>query len=274
MRTAKIFLLGLGVGSGATFFFDPQKGPRRRALMRDQAIHVAGEVREHVDAGLRDLGHRLHGMMSSATGFVHALSARSAVPDDVVQARVRSALGHVCSHPHAIHVTVDQGCVELTGVVLNHERASVIRHLSRVRGVSLVKDLLEAHTHEDAIPMLQGPPRRARPALVRGLSSPAGRLVVGSAVLMALGSLAPVLLLPMGTMIGLGVAARKDEQARARRTRSLERRGARRTRPTAGSAPHASITTPAAHVPASSANGHSVGASPTGHTRPVPPRPQ
>jgi len=50
MRTAKIFLLGLGVGSGATFFFDPQKGPRRRALMRDQAIHVAGEVREQIVA--------------------------------------------------------------------------------------------------------------------------------------------------------------------------------------------------------------------------------
>ncbi|WP_394837272.1 BON domain-containing protein [Pendulispora rubella] len=230
MRMAKLFLLGVGVGSGVTYFFDPRQGARRRAMVRDKAVHFAGAVKTHVDAGARDLSHRVHGLVSAVYGAVHTFAAREHISDDVLQARVRSALGHVCSHPHAIHVTVDRGVVELTGLVLNEERASVIRHVARVPAVGIVKDLLEAHAHTEAIPALQGAARPTRPAVMRRLSSPAGKLVLGSAGILALGAMAPALLLPIGTLLGIGVAAHKEEQTRARRARTLERRGSRRAR--------------------------------------------
>ncbi|WP_394847783.1 BON domain-containing protein [Pendulispora brunnea] len=230
MRMAKLFLLGMGVGSGVTYFFDPRQGARRRAMARDKAVHFAGVVRAQVDAGARDLSHRMHGLVSAVYGAVHTFAARETVSDDVLQARVRSALGRVCSHPHAIHVTVDRGVVELTGLVLSEERASVIRHVARVPGVGIVKDLLDAHTRAEGIPALQGAPRPTKPAVIRRLSSPAGRLVLSSAGILALGAVAPSLLLPIGTILGIGVAAHKEEQTRARRARTLERRGSRRAR--------------------------------------------
>ena len=230
MRMAKLFLLGMGVGSGVTYFFDPRQGARRRALARDKAAHLAGAVKVQVDAGARDLSHRMHGLVSAVYGAVHTLAAREIASDDVLQARVRSALGRVCSHPHAIHVAVDRGVIGLTGLVLSEERVSIVRHVARVPGVAIVKDLLEAHARSEGIPVLQGAPRPTKPAVMRRLSSPAGRLVLSSAGLLALGAVAPSLLLPIGTLLGIGVAVRNEEQARARRARSLERRGSRRTR--------------------------------------------
>ncbi|WP_394822531.1 BON domain-containing protein [Pendulispora albinea] len=298
MRLAKLFLIGIGVGAGVTYFCDSRQGHRRRAMARDKVVHFACEVREQADAGMRDLSHRVHGLMSQGMGFLHTLTARHPVSDDILHERVRSAMGRVCSHAHAVHVMVDRGCVELTGLVLSEEHAQLVRHVARVPGVVLVRDYLEPHAQSESIPNLQGPPRTTKPKVARTLSSPAGRLVLGSAALLALGAWAPALLIPMGTILGIGVAARNEDQARARRARSLERRGSRRTAPADGGPRTTSASSPShssqeksgatnvkvvtssdrersdgARSQKAHQNGHQVG-SPTGHARPVPPRPQ
>ncbi len=76
--------------------------------------------------------------------------------DDLVAARVRAAIARAASHPHAIHVSVDQGVVTLGGAVLQSEAAGVVRRAQRVAGVRSVHDELERHASAASEPRLQG----------------------------------------------------------------------------------------------------------------------
>lgn len=42
---APLLLIGAAVGGAAMYFFDPDRGRRRRALLRDQALKAAGNAR-------------------------------------------------------------------------------------------------------------------------------------------------------------------------------------------------------------------------------------
>src|SRR5438132_1343261 len=91
---------GMGVGAGLMYFFDPDRGNRRRALVRDQLIHTVNEVGDAIDVGTRDLNNRLCGVFAEARGLLSMETAS----DEILVQRVRSKLGHVVSHPGAIEV--------------------------------------------------------------------------------------------------------------------------------------------------------------------------
>jgi len=66
-----IRILGaLGIGALAMYFFDPENGRRRRALMRDKAVHYNKEVREYADATYQDLRNRAQGVVAETRGMV------------------------------------------------------------------------------------------------------------------------------------------------------------------------------------------------------------
>jgi hypothetical protein len=66
-----IRILGaLGIGALAMYFFDPQNGRRRRALMRDKAVHYHKEAREYADATYQDLRNRAQGAIAETRGYV------------------------------------------------------------------------------------------------------------------------------------------------------------------------------------------------------------
>ena len=94
----------------------------------------------------------------------------------------RAKLGRHVSHPHAIHVTADCGCVTLRGEILKREQKPLLRAVERIPGVSDVDDLLEAYESGDNIPSLQG----GRPRLGEHYDvlqtnwSPATRTLLGS----------------------------------------------------------------------------------------------
>src|SRR5437763_1811711 len=62
MDRALSMLAGAGLGAGLMYALDPQTGRRRRALARDQAVHLAHEARDAAGVVGRDLRNRAQGL--------------------------------------------------------------------------------------------------------------------------------------------------------------------------------------------------------------------
>jgi CBS domain-containing protein len=163
------FLGGFGLGSffaglGA-YYADPRLGRRRRALAADRVTHVSRVGRKGIGRSERYLANHARGLFA----FIGAKLRHESVPDEVVEQRVRAALGRVSKHVAALDVAVENGSVTLCGPILDHEHRRVLRTARRVRGVRLVGDYLERHLHPD-IPALGEGGREARRSSGRRLS--------------------------------------------------------------------------------------------------------
>jgi hypothetical protein len=145
-------LTGLGLGVGLMYFFDPRVGRRRRALVRDRCIHSVHEIETAVDLVWHDLSTRA----SRLTAEAKAMCSDDYAPDDVIEARVRSALGRVVSHPRALHVNVRAGRAVLSGPILADEVENLLETVNTVRGVLEVENQLEVHQQAEGLPALQG----------------------------------------------------------------------------------------------------------------------
>jgi uncharacterized membrane protein len=172
---------GAGVGAGVMYLFDRQVGKRRRAGIRDKAVHgvhVAGDASGKVS---RDIRNRARGMVLGMKGMF----SREAVTDRVLEERVRSNLGYVVSHPGSIHVKAEEGSVKLTGVVLAAELDDLLKEVKSVRGVRDVSHDLEVHQEPGNVPGLQGEGSRSlaggRFELMQVNWSPAARAFTGVA---------------------------------------------------------------------------------------------
>jgi hypothetical protein len=133
------------------YFSDPQGGGRRRALVRDKTLSLLGDVNEAFAKLGRDLSNRSRGIAAE----FRARLQEEPVSDHTLAERVRAALGHVCSHPGAIEVMVEDGCVELKGPILASEREQVVAHIRSVRGVRGIDDDLEPFASDSDLPSLQ-----------------------------------------------------------------------------------------------------------------------
>jgi CBS domain-containing protein len=143
---------GIGLGSAIFYFLDPSQGRRRRVHARDKAVRAARVGRRDVGQIEQDLSNRAHGLVARLRARL-----RTEVPDDdVLRERVRSAIGHVCTHPRAVEVSVNAGTVLLSGPLLEREHDGLIRQVARIRGVRAVEDNLQLHARPDGVPSLQG----------------------------------------------------------------------------------------------------------------------
>jgi hypothetical protein len=161
------------------FFLDPDRGRRRRALIRDRAVHAARVTMDAAGATSRDVAHRTSGVAARA----RSAFARKPVDDLVLTERVRSRLGRLVSHPQAIDVEATNGIVRLSGPVLEHEMLRVLRATEGVRGVRDVVNALDAHREAGRESALQGDAsERGRWSAVWPRRwSPTRRLLVGAA---------------------------------------------------------------------------------------------
>lgn len=174
-------VIGTGLGAAAMYLLDPERGRRRRALLRDRAVRLSHKASGALDVTSKDVTNRMRGMRASARSWFGG----SMAPDDVIAERVRSTIGRWSSHPGSIDVKVHNGHVTLGGPILADEVPALVRHVWRVRGVVDVDDRLEPHAEAGNIPGLQGEPsgRRAeggRFALMQTNWSPAVRLAAGT----------------------------------------------------------------------------------------------
>lgn len=152
-----------GLGAGLMYLFDPDRGRRRRALLRNKAEHatriaadVAGKTRRHVR-------NHLLGVFAE----VGSRFRTRAVSDSVLEARVRSKLGRVVSHPKTVEVKTHQGIVTLSGPVLADELHPLLDGVAAISGVKSIENWLKVHQHAAEIPALQG--ARPRPGDVLAL---------------------------------------------------------------------------------------------------------
>lgn len=176
--------LGLGLGAAVGYFLDPENGKRRRRLLKDKARHYRRIGASNARKALADAENRVRGVVAEVRSRV---GEEGDVPDDLLEQRVRSRLGHLLTHPRAVEVTVEQGFVTLTGAVLESEVDHAIRDLRTLPGVHRVEDRLERFESSEDVPSLQGGrERRGRRFFGTGWS-PAYRLAGMTASLPLLG---------------------------------------------------------------------------------------
>ena len=126
---------GLGLGAGLMFLLDPDRGRRRRALVRDKAVAANRRLADRTAATLADASSRAHGMVTEARRLWRA----EKVADDVLTERVRARLGHVCARPGDVVVEAHDGRVVLRGAVADDEYDRVLRRVRWTRGVTAVE---------------------------------------------------------------------------------------------------------------------------------------
>ena len=218
-------LTGLGMGAALMYFLDPERGRRRRALVRDRLAHTANTSADAMGATGRDVMHRAAGAAARVSG-----TRRREVVDDVVLVeRVRAVLGRFVSHPRAIDVDANDGVVTLRGPILQAEVKRLLRAVAGVSGVRRVENALEEHKQAGNIPSLQGgstPPMPA-PEVWQRHWAPTTRLLVGLAGTALAGYGVARRNVP-GALIagtGLGLLARAGTNLEARRLTGI---GARR----------------------------------------------
>jgi uncharacterized membrane protein len=172
-------IVGGALGALAMYFLDPQAGRRRRARTRDKVAHTARRLNEAGKVTARDTAHRARGVIAGAKRLLQ----REDVADGTLVGRVRSALGRVVSHPHAIDVAANDGHVMLSGPILAHEVRPLIRTVRHVAGVRGLDDRLTVYQEASHVSALQGgvPRQGNRFELLQENWSPAARLASGAA---------------------------------------------------------------------------------------------
>lgn len=179
MNRGLTFGVGLGIGTGIMYLLDPDRGRRRRALLRDKCVSATRKTGEGIETTARDLSNRARGIATSIQSVF-----TSAEPDDAVLSdRVRSKLGRIVSHPGAIEVTAENGHVTLSGPVLESEVDSLLTCVKRIQGVKEVANNLEVHKEAGNHPALQGGRERQgyrRFEFLQENWSPATRFVAGA----------------------------------------------------------------------------------------------
>ena len=178
-RELTLLASGLGLGLGLMYILDPDRGRRRRALVRDKLASAANKAPDAISATARDLSNRARGVAAQAG----SMFSSEEVTDEVLVARVRSKMGRVVSHPHSLKVTANQGRVTFSGPVLAHEVDELLACVSAVPGVIEIDNQLEVRKEAGAVPGLQGGRRRPgdRFELLQENWSPTARLLAGAA---------------------------------------------------------------------------------------------
>src|SRR5678816_4408767 len=95
-------LLGALIGAGVMYLLDPDRGRRRRAVLRDQLVSAGHRTSDAVGATSRDVTNRARGVVAELRGRLR----REHVDDQVLRERVRARVGAVVGHAAALETYV------------------------------------------------------------------------------------------------------------------------------------------------------------------------
>jgi osmotically-inducible protein OsmY len=143
---------GVGLGAALMYLLDPDEGRRRRALLRDRAVHFFHKTADGLCYASRGVAQRAEALSART----RSLLTQSWVTDEVLAERVRSKIGHVVSHPGVIEVSAEDGLVILAGPILAGEVEELLASVSRVPGVTGLSNRLEVHEEAGQAPKPPG----------------------------------------------------------------------------------------------------------------------
>jgi hypothetical protein len=150
---------GLAIGSLGMYFFDPNRGRRRRAELRDRTRSRIRHLRNDVTIMGRDFYNRSRGAVHDVTRY----ASKDTVSDEVLCERIRASLGRCVTHPHSIQIEASDGRLILRGDILASEIEAAVHCAKRFAGTYKVQNDLVIHGRHDGFPGLQGEGRLAEP---------------------------------------------------------------------------------------------------------------
>lgn len=205
----KTLLTSLGLGAGLMYFFDPQYGNRRRALVRDRANSWVNSMDNFLDGATEDMRNRTRGVLAEMSA---KLSDQGA-PDWILEERVRSNLGRFVGHSRNVDIRAEGGRIILSGPALREDADLIVRTANRTRGAHGVENQLQLFDDPSDIPALQGTSsstRRTLPEWQQQNWSPAMRLLsgVGGSLLTLYSLRRRGLVKPVLSTVGLALATR------------------------------------------------------------------
>lgn len=160
------------------YLLDPDRGRRRRALVRDKLVSVRHQLDDAAEVTATDVLNRGRGQVARLRSLVTGKTPS----DEAIAHRIRSELRFVVRHPRSVEVEVQDGRVTLSGPVLADEVDHVLSVASSVAGVKTVDNHLTVHREPGNVPGLQGEPaprRRTWLPWYQRVWSPAQRLGAG-----------------------------------------------------------------------------------------------
>jgi osmotically-inducible protein OsmY len=155
MKKGVALVGGAGLGAALMYLFDPDRGKRRRALIRDKVEAASNKLSDKADKMQRDLRNRAYGVVAETKSIFR----HDEVPDNVLVDRVRSRLGRIPVHIGAFDISARDGVVTLRGQILADELPTVLRAARFVRGVKGIDNQFEVHERAANVPALQGQPQ-------------------------------------------------------------------------------------------------------------------
>ncbi|HEX9422648.1 MAG TPA: BON domain-containing protein [Pyrinomonadaceae bacterium] len=179
MNKGLAFGAGLGIGTGLMYLLDPDRGKRRRALLRDKLASATRKAGEGIEITARDFSNRAQGIAAN----IQSRLSSAETDDAVLVDRVRSKLGRIVSHPGAIEVASENGNVSLSGPILEAEVDNLLTCVKQIQGVNGVANNLEVHKEAGNHPALHGGRERQgyQFEFLQENWSPAARLLAGVA---------------------------------------------------------------------------------------------
>jgi len=148
----------LALGATAMYYFDPQMGRRRRALLCDKLTALRNDATDCLLAEGKYVADHARGWTAGARSGLGLDEPPSS--DRQLVERVRAQLGRLVSHPGAVTVTATAGDITLSGHILAAERDALVAAVAAMHGVQRVDDRLEVHDSPGNTPELQGDPPR------------------------------------------------------------------------------------------------------------------
>lgn len=136
--TALALAAGAAVGAAGMYFCDPDRGRARRARLAEKGTSAARHGGHQASAKAFDLLNRAKGAVAEAS----KVFACRKVEDEILEARVRSHLGHDTPHAHGVETEVFRGVVTLHGTLPEGDRVRLIGDIEGIPGVRAVRDCL------------------------------------------------------------------------------------------------------------------------------------
>lgn len=167
-----------GTAVALTFFLDPKRGRRRRALVRDKMSHLAKDTGRSLGKAGRDLGNRTRGVAAETWSWARP---HQVAEDEVLEERIRSKIGRCVSQPNAIEVSARNGMITLRGDIVESEMRKLMSRVYSVRDVKNVRNEMRPHDDEREIPGFPIARHGGNGGFLRRTQVPGMRLALGAA---------------------------------------------------------------------------------------------